>query len=41
MGTYDKEEAIKRFKSEALENQFLIASERALRLFTFKEAKII
>ena len=40
-GTYDKEEAIKRFKSEVLENQFLFATENSLRFLTFKGAKIV
>jgi hypothetical protein len=40
-GTYDKEEAIKRFKSESLDNQIIFATEQALQLLSFKGAEII
>jgi hypothetical protein len=40
-GTYEKDEAIRRFRTETLDNQFLIASERAVKLLVFKDAKII
>ncbi len=40
-GTYEKDEAIRRFKTEALDSQFLIASDRASALLVFKEARII
>jgi hypothetical protein len=40
-GMYDEKEVLKRFKTEILDNQILIASERALRLLVFKEARKI
>lgn len=40
-GIYEKNEAIRRFKTEILDNQFLIASNNALELLAFKEARVI
>ncbi len=40
-GIYDKEEVIKRFKTEILDNQILIASEKASKFLVFKEARVV
>jgi hypothetical protein len=40
-GIYDREETIKRLKTETLDNQFVITSDRAAKLLIFKEAKAI
>ncbi len=40
-GTYEKDEAIKRFKTKVLDNQILFASDKALEFLVFKEARTI
>jgi hypothetical protein len=40
-GIYDKEEALKRFKTEVLDDQFLFATENALEYLKFEEAIIV
>jgi len=40
-GVYTKEEAIKRFKVETLEDQYLFATQKALSYLSFKEAIIL
>lgn len=39
--TYEKDEAIKRFKTKVLDNQILFASDKALEFLVFKEARTI
>jgi hypothetical protein len=40
-GTYDKQEALKRFATEKLDNQILITSEKLLKLLVFEKAIIL
>jgi hypothetical protein len=39
--TYDKEEAIKRFKTEKLDNQILFATEKSLGFISFMKAEVL
>jgi hypothetical protein len=39
-GIYDKQEALKRFKADALDNQYLFATPRSLELLQFEKTEM-